>query len=135
MKSPSIKKNFIFSLFNQVVAIAIPLIVTPYTSRIFGADGIGINSYTTANVTYFMLFCMLGISGYGQRTIAIVRDDRQETSKVFWELQIIHFVTFVLCSIGYLFLIFNSVGYRIYYIAQYTMLVSNFFDITWFYQA
>ena len=135
MKGPSIKKNFIFSLFNQIVAIAIPLVVTPYTSRIFGADGIGINSYTTANVTYFMLFCMLGISGYGQRTIAIVRDDKQETSKVFWELQIIHFITFVLCSIGYLFLIYNSVDYKIYYIAQYTMLVSSFFDITWFYQA
>lgn len=135
MKGPSIKKNFVFSLLNQIVAIAIPLIVTPYTSRIFGADGIGINSYTTANVTYFMLFCMLGISGYGQRTVAIVRDDRQETSKVFWELQIIHFVTFVLCSIGYLVLIFNSIGYGIYYIAQYTMLVSSFFDITWFYQA
>lgn len=135
MKSPSIKKNFIFSLFNQMVAIAIPLVVTPYTSRIFGADGIGINSYTTANVTYFMLFCMLGISGYGQRSVAIVRDDKQETSKVFWELQIIHFITFILCSIGYLFLIFNSVDYKIYYIAQYTMLISSFFDITWFYQA
>ena len=135
MKGPSIKKNFVFSLLNQIVAIAIPLIVTPYTSRIFGADGIGINSYTTANVTYFILFCMLGISGYGQRTVAIVRDDRKETSKVFWELQIIHFVTFVLCSIGYLVLILNSSEYRIYYIAQYTMLVSSFFDITWFYQA
>lgn len=135
MKSPSIKKNFIFSLFNQMVAIAIPLIVTPYTSRIFGADGIGINSYTTANVTYFMLFCMLGISGYGQRTIAIVREDKKETSKVFWELQIIHFITFVLCSIVYLFLVFNSTDYQIYYIAQYTMLISSFFDITWFYQA
>lgn len=135
MKSPSIKKNFIFSLFNQMVAIAIPLVVTPYTSRIFGADGIGINSYTTANVTYFMLFCMLGISGYGQRTVAIVRDDKKETSIVFWELQIVHLVTFIVCSIGYLFLILHSVNYRIYYIVQYTMLISSFFDITWFYQA
>lgn len=135
MKSPSIKKNFIFSLFNQIVAIAIPLIVTPYTSRIFGADGIGINSYTTANVTYFMLFCMLGISGYGQRTVAICRDDRNQTSRVFWELQIIHLITFIICSIVYLFLVINSAEYRIYYIAQYTMLISSFFDITWFYQA
>lgn len=118
-----------------MVAIAVPLVVTPYTSRIFGADGIGINSYTTANVTYFMLFCMLGISGYGQRTVAIARDDKKETSKVFWELQIIHLATFIVCSIVYLFLILNSVNYRIYYIAQYTMLVSSFFDITWFYQA
>jgi O-antigen/teichoic acid export membrane protein len=135
MRNPSIKKNFIFSLFNQLIAIVIPLVVTPYTSRIFGADGIGINSYTTANVTYFMLFCMLGISGYGQRTIAIVRDNKEETSKVFCELQIIHFITFVLCSVAYFFLVRNSVDYKVYYIAQYTMLVSSFFDISWFYQA
>lgn len=135
MKSQSIKKNFIFSLFNQLVTIAIPLIVTPYTSRIFGADGIGIYSYTTANVTYFMIFCMLGISGDGQRTIAIVRDNKQKASKVFWELQIVHFITFIICSIAYLFLILNSIDYKSYYIAQYTMLISSFFDITWFYQA
>lgn len=135
MKNPSIKKNFIFNLFNQLVTIAIPLIVTPYTSRIFGAEGIGINSYTMANVSYFMLFCMLGISGYGQRTIAIVRDNKLEASKVFWELQIIHLATFLGCSLVYLVLIYNSVDYKIYYIAQYTMLISSFFDITWFYQA
>lgn len=136
MKSrPSIKRNFIFSLINQFAGIAIPLIVTPYTSRVFGADGIGINSYTTANVTYFMLFCMLGIAGYGQRTIAIIRDDKEEVSKVFWELQGIHFATFLLCSAVYLFVIFKSVNYRVYYIAQYTLLISSFFDISWFYQA
>ena len=135
MKSPSIKNNFFFSLFNQLIAFAIPLIVTPYTSRIFGADGIGINSYTTANVTYFMLFCMLGIAGYGQRTIAIVRDNKDETSKVFWELQTLHLFTFIICSIAYGFLIANSENYRIFYIAQYTMLISSFFDISWFYQA
>lgn len=135
MSTPSIKKNFVLSIINQIVNIAIPLILTPFTSRVFGPDGIGVYSYTTANVTYFTLFCMLGISGYGQRTIAITRDDREETSRVFWELQIIHTVLFVICSLLYLVLIFNSSEYSLYYIAQYTILVSNFFDITWLYQA
>lgn len=134
-KKQSIKRNFIFSIINQLAGIAIPLIVTPYTARVFGADGIGINSYTTANVTYFMLFCMLGISGHGQRMIAITRDDKDETSKIFWELQIIHLITFILCSVLYGVVVVNSVRYKVYYIAQYTMLVSSFFDISWFYQA
>ncbi len=135
MKTPSIKKNFVFNIFNQIISVALPLIVTPYLSRVFLADGIGINSYTSANVTYFMLFSMLGISGYGQRTIAICRDDKKETSKVFWELQTIHFITIILTSIVYFAVICASVNYRIYYIAQYTMLLSTFFDINWFYQA
>ena len=61
MTKISIKRNVVFNLLNQIVSFSIPLIVKPYVSRVFLADGIGINSYTTANVTYFMLFCMLGI--------------------------------------------------------------------------
>ena len=38
-------------------------------------------------------------------------------------------------SFAYLFLILNSTNYGVYYAAQYTLLLSSFFDITWFYQA
>lgn len=132
---PSIKKNYIFNLISQVVSFLIPLIVTPYISRIFQADGIGINSFTTANVTYFTLFSMLGISGYGQREIAICRDNRQKTSEIFCELQFIHLITFLVTAAAYLFFLFFSKDYRVYYIAQSVTLLSCFLDINWFYQA
>ena len=55
MVNPSIKMNWIFSLANKLLSYLVPLIVSPYVSRIFEADGIGICSYTSANVTYFTL--------------------------------------------------------------------------------
>lgn len=133
--NPSIRKNYIFNLISQFVSFVIPLIVTPYISRIFLADGIGINSFTSANVTYFTLFSMLGISGYGQREIAICRDDRKKTSVVFCELQLIHGITFFITGILFLFLIAFSEQYAVYYAAQSVMLMACFFDINWFYQA
>ena len=135
MSKEKIKKNFIYNLLNQFFSLAVPVVITPYVSRIFEADGIGINGYTTANVTYFMLFCMLGISGYGQRTIAINRNDKSAVSKIFWELQWIHFFTLIVTSAAYSLLVLFSENYSIYYVAHYSLLLSNFFDISWLYKA
>ena len=107
--APSVKANYLFNVISQFVTFMIPMVTNPYVSRIFGADGIGISSYTAANVTYFTLFGMLGISGYGQREIAIWRDDRQKVSQIFWELQLLHLITFLITGIAYLFLVFPGV--------------------------
>ena len=135
MNQPSVKKNYIFNVVSQFVTFIIPMVTNPYVSRIFGADGIGISSYTAANVTYFTLFGMLGISGYGQREIAICREDRKKTSKVFWELQLIHLATFLITGIAYLFMALNSSSYRIYYFVQYFSIIASFLDINWLFQA
>lgn len=135
VEMPSIKKNYIFNIFSQFVTFAIPLITNPYVSRIFGASGIGISSYTAANVTYFTLFGMLGISGYGQREIAICRDDKKKASKIFCELQIIHFITFLFTSIAFIIMAVSSKKYRIYYLVQFISIIASFLDINWFYQA
>lgn len=134
-QTASVKKNYLYNLVSQLVSFLIPLIITPYISRIFQADGIGIISFTTANVTYFTLFSMLGISGYGQRQVAVYRDDRAEVSKIFCELQLIHTVNFILTSAVYLVLIVTSGQYRIYYLANIVTLISCLLDINWFYQA
>lgn len=130
----SIKKNLVFHLINMAVSFLVPLIVTPYLSRIFLASGTGINSYITANTTYFTLFSMLGISGYGQREVAICRNDREKISVLFWELQLIHLITFLVTGAAYLLLALKSVQYGIYYLSNFALIVACFFDITWFYQ-
>lgn len=135
MKEPSVKKNYVFNVLSQFVSFMIPMVTNPYVSRIFGADGIGISSYTSANVTYFTLFGMIGISGYGQREIAICRDDRKKTSELFWELQSIHLVTFVITGFLYFLMAFNSQKYRVFYMVQFITIVASFLDINWFFQA
>ena len=37
----SIGKNFLYNAAYQILLILLPLITTPYISRILGADGIG----------------------------------------------------------------------------------------------
>ena len=70
MSQPSIKKNYIYNTLYEILAIIAPLITAPYVSRVFGADGVGIYSYTSAITAYFTMFSAMGIKSYGQREIA-----------------------------------------------------------------
>ena len=41
MAQKTFAKNYIFNLLYQVLSLALPLLTTPYLSRVLGADGIG----------------------------------------------------------------------------------------------
>ena len=73
----SILKNYIYNLIYQIVVIILPLITTPYLSRVLGAENIGIYSYTLSIVTYFILIGSLGVAMYGQREIAYLQNDKK----------------------------------------------------------
>ena len=89
MSNKSIKKNYIYNLMYQVLAIVVPLITTPYLSRVLGAERIGIYSFTLSITTYFVLFGSLGVAMYGQREIAFVQNDKEKRSKIFFEVFIV----------------------------------------------
>ena len=38
----SVKKNYIYNLTYQILVMIVPLITTPYLSRVLGAEAIGI---------------------------------------------------------------------------------------------
>lgn len=135
VRQKNIWKNYIFDTMQQIVTMLLPLLTTPYVSRVLGADGIGVYSYTTANVTYFILIGMLGIAGYGKREIALIRDDRYAVSKLFWELNILHGMIFFLTLIPYTILIIRSDRYRVYYVINLVALIAGLIDTNWFYQA
>ena len=52
----SITKNYIYNVTYQILVLILPLITTPYVSRVLGAENIGIYSYTISIATYFILF-------------------------------------------------------------------------------
>ena len=83
MSKKSITKNYIYNLTYQVLTLILPLITTPYLSRILGATPIGIYSYTYSIVSYFLLFGSLGVGLYGQREIAYVSNDNKKRKKIF----------------------------------------------------
>lgn len=97
MKEASVKKhglkvNFIFNLISQVVTVLIPLITTPYLARVLHEVGNGQISYASSIITYFILFSNLGFAIYGQREIAKFQDNKEEKSKVFWEIFVLRTV-------------------------------------------
>lgn len=78
--------NYIYNLVYQVLMLILPLITAPYVSRVLGADGIGTYSYTYSVAAYFALFALLGINNYGNRSIAICRDEPERLNQTFWSL-------------------------------------------------
>ena len=85
----NLKKNLGLQTIYQVLNTCLPLITAPYLARTLGAKQLGIFSYTSSIVTYFILFAMLGTVNYGTRSIAIVKDDTKKRSKVFCEIYIL----------------------------------------------
>ena len=134
MNKNSVKKNYIYNLIYQILVILIPLITTPYLSRVLGSEGIGIYSYTISIVTYFVLFGSLGISMYGQREIAYTREDVTKRTNVFWELNIIKTITMIISIVTFIFTFGNGQQYSVYYKILVLELIANIFDISWFFQ-
>ena len=134
MEKKSISKNYLYQLSYQILALIIPLITTPYISRVLGAEGIGIYSFTYSIATYFVLFGSLGIAMYGQREIAYIQDKKEERDKTFWEIAILRIVLMMISATIFYFAYCTGAEYQLYFLIVLLELVSNALDISWFFQ-
>lgn len=128
----SIKKNFLYNSFYQILVIIIPLITTPYISRVLGASKIGEYSFSYSIAYYFAIFILLGLNNYGNRTIAMVRENKKELSKTFIEIYAMQLIfgVLVLCLyILYCFLYSNNIISWIFTI----YVLSAILDLNWFF--
>lgn len=130
----SVKKNFIYNLVYQVLVLILPIITTPYISRVLGPENVGIYSFTISIVTYFTLFGSLGVSLYGQREIAYARENKTKRKKIFLEIIIFRFITMAIAMVVYYFIYVRSNQYQQYYQILLFYLVAAAFDISWFFQ-
>lgn len=130
----SIKKNFIYNLVYQILIMILPFITTPYISRVIGVEGVGIYSYTNSIANYFVMFAMLGLNNYGNRSIARVRNDKDRLSKTFLSIYGLQFITSIISLIVYLVFVTNSsYQYRNISLIQAILIFSALLDINWFY--
>lgn len=117
----------------QVFILLVPLVTTPYISRVLGSEGVGINAYTNSIIQYFILFGSIGISTYGNRQIAYCRDDKRELSKTFWEISILRFITIFIAYVAFLIYLNMTTQYHSYFIAQSFQIIAAALDISWFF--
>ncbi|MBR6033259.1 MAG: flippase [Clostridia bacterium] len=134
MGTKSIKKNFLYNLVYQVLILILPIITTPYISRVLGAENVGIYSFTISIVTYFTLFGSLGVSLYGQREIAYARENVGKRKKVFIEIIFFRFITMAIAMAVFILTYATHDQYKGYYQILILYLLAFAFDISWFFQ-
>ncbi len=130
---PSIKKNVVYRTLYDVLSLLTPLITAPYISRTLGADGVGLFSYSDSVITYFNLFAVLGTASYGAREIAVNREDKTASSKLFWEIELLTVATSSISLIAWIILSLRLKEFSPFFIALSPILISSMFDISWFY--
>lgn len=126
--------NVIYNMSYQILAIIVPLLTSPYISRVLGAEQIGIDSYTSSVVFYFVIFAILGINNYGNRTIASEKGRVSNLSQIFSNIYIIQLIMSIVMTLLYLayILLFVDRYILIFYI-QIFQILANMVDVTWYF--
>lgn len=133
-KAASVKRNYLYSLSVQLLSIIVPLVTTPYVSRVLGPDGVGAYSFADSVVSYFVLFAVLGTSSYGQRQISYVQQDGRKRGKVFWNTFALRLVTACLCLAAYAPFAMTQEGSEALFLILALSIVNVAADVTWFFQ-
>lgn len=129
----SIKKNIVYNLFYQILAIILPFITAPYLSRVIGASGVGLYSFSHSIALNFTYITLLGLTNYGNRAIAAVQNDVEKRSKLFCEIYAMQCCCFLVSLTLYAVYI---VAFSADYLAACIMILtvaSSLFDINWFF--
>lgn len=130
----SVKKNFIYNFSYQILVMILPLATTPYISRVIGAEGVGTQAYTYSIANYFVLFAMLGINNYGNRSIAMIRDNKDKLSRTFISIYMLQIITSTIMIIMYgLYIIFIAKENKIILAIQAIYIIGALLDINWFF--
>ena len=85
MKTRSVGINAFLNVLRTLLALIVPLITYPYVSRILGAENLGKVNYVHSIISYFILVSGLGISTYGIREGAKVRENSQRINQLVSE--------------------------------------------------
>ena len=125
-------KNYAYNLSYQLLLIILPIITTPYVTRVFSAKDLGTYGYFNSIVTYFILLATLGVASYGTKEIS---SNRKNIPKNFWGIYTLQFGATLLSILLYTLLCLgidimrNPVAYILG-----MSLISEGLDISWLFQ-
>lgn len=127
-------KNYLYNASYQLLLIILPIITTPYVSRVLGADGVGTYSYTNSITQYFILFGCIGLNLYGQREIAYYQNDIRKRNRTFFELVFLRAITISISLIIFYLTMVQFSKYSSIFLIQTLDIIASIFDISWFFQ-
>ena len=133
LQGKDVLNNYIYNASYQLFSMLVPLLTTPYISRILGAEEIGRYAYDYSVASYFVLLVMLGLKNYGNRMIAISRDDRKELSDSFSNIYLMQLLSCLIVTILYVtYASFYSKKDSIAWILL-LLIIASGIDISWFF--
>ncbi|KRO27622.1 repeat unit transporter [Lactiplantibacillus fabifermentans DSM 21115] len=124
-----------YNMSYNVLILLTPLLTVPYISRVLGPYGVGVNATTNSIITYFLLLGTVGITIYGNREIAFIREDKVKRSKVFWEIEFLQIITIFFAYALFLLYLWYQKQFRIYFFYQSFLIIAGAFDISWYFMA
>ena len=125
-------KNYLYNLSYQLLVIVLPVITTPYITRVFSSNDLGSYGYYNSIVTYFILLATLGVANYGTKEISGHRNNVQKTFWGIYSLQVLATCLAIVLYVIVCFLI-PSMNNLIAYILGFSLL-SRGLDISWLFQ-
>ncbi|MFS9173467.1 flippase [Streptococcus sanguinis] len=125
-------KNYLYNLSYQLLVIVLPVITTPYITRVFSSNDLGSYGYYNSIVTYFILLATLGVANYGTKEIS---GHRKNVQKTFWGIYSLQVLATCLALVLYIAtcLLIPSMNNLIAYILGFSLL-SRGLDISWLFQ-
>lgn len=127
-----ILKNYAYNFSYQLLVIILPILTTPYVTRIFSSEDLGTYGYFNSIVTYFILLATLGVANYGTKEVSANRKNIQPT---FWGIYSLQVVAAFISIVLYLLLCWSvpSMQNPVAYILGLSLL-SKGLDISWLFQ-
>ena len=125
-------KNYAYNLSYQLLLIILPIITTPYVTRVFSSNDLGTYSFFNSIVTYFVLLATLGVANYGTKEIS---GNRTIIRKNFWGIYTLQLGATILSLALYILLCltFSLMQNPVAYILGLSLL-SKGLDISWLFQ-
>lgn len=137
-KQKSIKKNIVMSIIQTTSNFLFPLVTYSYVARVLMAEGTGKVAFVQSVLSYFSYFAALGISGYGMRECAKVRDNKEKLSEITHELFIINMISTIFAYIALILVLFIIKRFHAYialFVAMGLNILLQTLGMEWLYKA
>lgn len=125
-KKHSFKTNAILNAVYQVFLLIVPLVTTPYISRVLGPAQNGVYSNLYSFSQYFVLVATFGLLEYGTVQIAKNRDNPENKTKQFLSIYITKLILGGICSLLYILTSYLLYDRTTFYLSLiFTILIIN----------
>lgn len=137
-KQKSIKLNMVMNTILTTSNFIFPLITYSYVARVLQPEGTGKVAFVQSVLAYFVYISALGITNYGTRECAKVRDDKDKLSKLAQELLTINMISTIVAYVALIITVLSVPKFHEYetlFVVMSINIVLQTLGMEWLYRA